>query len=103
MNEGHAAQVREIELFAEDYFAEPEQRRRQLRILDDKKIRDTIAFHGNARDTLDAIWQAAGRPTIPSELFGKAHRTAAFRWRGMDIDGKVQMVREFISSLEVID
>ena len=103
MNEAHAAQVREIELFTVDYFAPPPRRVRVLRPIDDKKIRDTIEFQGSARDTLDAIWQAVGRPNVNRVLYDGAVRTVETAWRRLNTEGKIQAVRDSIRGLETME
>lgn len=98
----HAAQVREFELFTVDYFAPPPRRVRVLRPIDDKKIRDTIEFQGGPRDTLDAIWQAAGRPAIIKGSFDTLVRSPQLRW-SRNIDENVRLVREFLRDLETME
>jgi hypothetical protein len=100
VNEAHAAQVRELELFTVDYFAPPVRRVRVLRPIDDKKIMDTIAFQGNPRDVLDAIWQAVGRPTVAKGYIDTAARH--LDWRGLETNDKIKLVREFIRDLETV-
>lgn len=106
MNEAHAAQVMEIELFAADYFAQenaPPPKRRIFRPITVRKIRETIEFWDGPDSTLTAIAQSVTPHGRDVKAIGSVVKAARAAWPHLDIEGKVEIVREFISSLEVTD